>query len=803
MSFLNGTTPLRSTPLQSPANFPSDAVIAPAVSTFRPIRPKNPASTNPDQVIQHATVLAENERLESELDASYSKVAAMERELSELRARPGYGPAPGNERSQMMQAMREIQDRARSMQMERDGWKAEADRLTRMTQMGTEALLGERNYLISECQRLSAENTAIRTKAEEVTMRHMSSVRDYTANMTTSANTIKQLRSEMANLVGTVGVKKESESELQQRLTETESTLQQQREELQNALQALETTKTAHERLRGAKMMVDLEAQESRKQLEKAKTTLFEVRTELESLQAQPPSGPPTDELETARRTIENLAAQLAVSKALVESLQEKPTAGEGLEKTREELETWRKDCLQTRESLVKEIAAKKQLQTELEEAKKRQAEFEKAKKQLRAEFDKARKQQQAELDTTKKQLKALKAESEEAKKQLQADDGAKKQQQAEFDATKKQLQDAIDAAKMQLWDEDGTKKQLQADFDATKKQLQAEIDEGAKNLESVLERQEELRLKHESTLVELEKMKRAVFENDGELRQLRALQASAEKETAQSKSKLEEVKDEHKWAISKLKEDHQREIAKVTEGSTTGKQNTKQAQLLAKAKEDLEKQKAQNALTQNAATKRNQTIEKLKADKAEMMSQRDKVTAERNKLLKEVEALRKASRPVAPPPPVEKYPVPSRRPSNPHPPPTVDISSVPSRRYVNYNDLDRPAAQPAYDRFGSSAYDEPPAAHGWGAVPNTALTSLYGWGSGPMAQADGSVRRGSAQNAVASSSRNPARTGANTVELPSRSVPAATMTLPTRTAPLTLTTKALEPVSMGLCLSR
>jgi hypothetical protein len=54
--------------------------------------------------------------------------------------------ASRHEREEMMQAIREITLHARSMQMERDGWKAEAERLEGMAQKGTEALLGERNY---------------------------------------------------------------------------------------------------------------------------------------------------------------------------------------------------------------------------------------------------------------------------------------------------------------------------------------------------------------------------------------------------------------------------------------------------------------------------------------------------------------------------------------------------------------------------------------------------------------------------------------------------------------------------------
>lgn len=69
----------------------------------------------------------------------------------------GQGPAVSNERAPMMQAIREISDRARSMQMERDGWKAESERLGLMTQMD-QALPGKRNYLISECQRSTADS---------------------------------------------------------------------------------------------------------------------------------------------------------------------------------------------------------------------------------------------------------------------------------------------------------------------------------------------------------------------------------------------------------------------------------------------------------------------------------------------------------------------------------------------------------------------------------------------------------------------------------------------------------------------
>lgn len=86
-----------------------------------------------------------------------------------------------------------------------------------------EALPGELNYLIDECQRVTAENAAIRSRAETIMMKHTSSVREYTTTMTALANTIKQSRTEIVNLLSTVGVKKETESTLQQRIAELET----------------------------------------------------------------------------------------------------------------------------------------------------------------------------------------------------------------------------------------------------------------------------------------------------------------------------------------------------------------------------------------------------------------------------------------------------------------------------------------------------------------------------------------------------------------------------------------------------
>lgn len=52
----------------------------------------------------------------------------------------------------------------------------------------------------------------------------------------------------------------------------------------------------------------------------------------------------------------------------------------------------------------------------------------------------------------------------------------------------------------------------------ASRKQLETEVDEGAKNLESMLEQQEDSRNESEETMKGVAKLKRHLFENDAEV---------------------------------------------------------------------------------------------------------------------------------------------------------------------------------------------------------------------------------------------------------------------------------------------
>ena len=71
------------------SGFPSDVYNVPQQPVKR-VSVTN-QTPNPDQVIESASVQAENERLSAELEATYAKAAATERDLTELRARVGWG----------------------------------------------------------------------------------------------------------------------------------------------------------------------------------------------------------------------------------------------------------------------------------------------------------------------------------------------------------------------------------------------------------------------------------------------------------------------------------------------------------------------------------------------------------------------------------------------------------------------------------------------------------------------------------------------------------------------------------------
>lgn len=62
------------------------------------------------------------------------------------------------------------------MQMERDGWRAESESLARRTD-------GRGHDLAVECQRLEAENTAIRSRADVISIHHTRSVEEWIASM--------------------------------------------------------------------------------------------------------------------------------------------------------------------------------------------------------------------------------------------------------------------------------------------------------------------------------------------------------------------------------------------------------------------------------------------------------------------------------------------------------------------------------------------------------------------------------------------------------------------------------------------
>jgi hypothetical protein len=78
---------------------------------------------NPERVIDHASLEAQNERLLVALNAANARMEAMERDLS----------AGQNEREEKDRSLQEVWEHARAMEMERDGWKAESQRLGGMS----------------------------------------------------------------------------------------------------------------------------------------------------------------------------------------------------------------------------------------------------------------------------------------------------------------------------------------------------------------------------------------------------------------------------------------------------------------------------------------------------------------------------------------------------------------------------------------------------------------------------------------------------------------------------------------------
>jgi hypothetical protein len=308
-----------------------------------------------------------------------AKLAAVEAQLAELRsqavwARDSAPITPTTSSSSgisMDQAIRDISDRARSMQMERDGWKAESERLGRMLQEERDARPAERDYWMGECKRLEAENAEIRSEAKAADLEHTTLLEEWMANMESSANTISKLRSDLDSLGGAVNVKNEIDTSLQSDLEACKEDLLRHREAYESVRSELATITTAHQRLRGEKMMADLELQEGRKELKKLDGVITKMRTELEELRNQQTTAESSDkeELVTAKKTISVLTAELAGSQTRVKSLQDKLVAEEKVaEIAQVQARSWEKDCSQIKASLRDEIAARKQVQVQLEQ---------------------------------------------------------------------------------------------------------------------------------------------------------------------------------------------------------------------------------------------------------------------------------------------------------------------------------------------------------------------------------------------------------------------------------------------------